>query len=474
MWFVLILALGTVLLPAWRPHNLHDLAFRILCLACATSAWIGIHAGAFSLSDPLFAGALVLALCAQPNLSAVPLRALLGPVLIGVAAISSLAFPVDLTSLPEVEVVSADSPLSTSGGALTNVARFEVGLVVVPLAVLLLRCSAQEVRRLADAWALGAAVSAFVAVLDRAGVTHIQSSLLGSFAIQDRNSGLTLTPNDLAVTCVLVVPVFLTWLSSRNSQSRRVLGAVLVALVLLADYFTDSRGGFVAALAVLVLGATLGVGAQWVRRNPHLVTMVLLGGLSVALLPPVARAIGASRVFHADETTASSDATRSLLRARSEEAFWRRPLSGSSFSLLESGHSLPLQLLAAGGLLALAGFGIFIGNALWGARRARAFEPSLVWALQMATVGWLIFGLIENEIVNRFLYVPVALLLALTALAAERGRATEQDLADILPPIADAQVLAPYAEWSIRAGRDGVTPVGVPYAAMAGADGDRA
>jgi hypothetical protein len=68
---------------------------------------------------------------------------------------------------------------SIGGNNLTQVAKFEVALLLIAVAVTLLWPSSRGVRRLAAAWATSALVGAAVAITDSRGLTHIKTNVGG-------------------------------------------------------------------------------------------------------------------------------------------------------------------------------------------------------------------------------------------------------------------------------------------------------
>ena len=118
------------------------------------------------------------------------------------------------------------------------------------------------------------------------------------------------------------------------------------------------------------------------------------------------------RVFSSDSVVQQSNEGR-LERARSAlEAFRRNPLFGGGFDQLKSGHSVPIQLLATGGIVLFVCFTFYAVMALrqgW-RRGARGESDALVIAATLAHGAWLAAGVVSNAISDRYLYVPVAIL----------------------------------------------------------------
>jgi O-antigen ligase len=111
-------------------------------------------------------------------------------------------------------------------------------------------------------------------------------------------------------------------------------------------------------------------------------------------------------------------------RAQIYPAVWheilQRPLVGHGFEYVRGAHNIYLQLLHAGGLIALTAFFIFaVGITVRGLRLAgTAAIPADLRSLATASVAslgvWLaVGGLVGTAIFDRFLYIPAGLILAL-------------------------------------------------------------
>jgi hypothetical protein len=117
------------------------------------------------------------------------------------------------------------------------------------------------------------------------------------------------------------------------------------------------------------------------------------------------------------------DNGRLELYAEALSDFLARPLTGHGFSQIRDALNIYLQLLQAGGLIALSAFSLFtVGSLRLGWRLAH--EPvlsgsmrSLAVALTVSVLVWLQEGLVQNAIYDRYLYVPAGLLLAMRLFA---------------------------------------------------------
>jgi hypothetical protein len=132
--------------------------------------------------------------------------------------------------------------------------------------------------------------------------------------------------------------------------------------------------------------------------------------------------------FSGDPTTTGSDNAREELAGLAVDQFTARPLQGIGFQVIQDAHSIYLQLLAAGGVIALAAFLTYLWG-LWDCvRRVRAGpERDVATAAGIAVLMWLVNGVIDSQLADKYLYVVPGLLLALTyATASARAKPKPQ------------------------------------------------
>ena len=297
-------------------------------------------------------------------------------------------------------------------------ARWLVSLVGVTLVI----SFAVQHRRAAARWiatcfAAGVAFNALIAVSDRLGVTAI-SALFIYPDPTGRQAGLTVHPNHLAAGCMLAIPIVL-WLISRSSLRGRVVGSACLLAALLGTYVSGSRGG--AVTAVLAVGLTLMVLQKFRPALPALTLVATVGSLTIVALNPeiVDQLLAATRLGGDRKFTAASDAARDLMTEQGLADFLHSSVIGVGFQVALDAHSIVLQALAAGGVVLLMSFGVFVVCLL----RAAALlnrPTQLPRALFACVACWLVFGIVENLLIDRYLYVPVGLIIALVV--AERAR----------------------------------------------------
>jgi hypothetical protein len=293
--------------------------------------------------------------------------------------------------------------------------RLTASVFLLPLIIGLVCTSWQRVATLANVWLAGVAVNAAVATLAGFHLLDLQERLVGhdhSLIGQDllRLPGLTVHPNALSMACALTIPIAFT----RMGAGGRVRYGALVALLATGIFFSGSRAGLVAAPAALVFLLVL---QRRLRARTALIgiaasaAVVAYGLASGALSSTIDRAQGASG--------ASSDASRVADYQQALDEVVGRPLVGHGFEVIRFAHSIPLELLHAGGIIALAAFAIFVIGAVrtgvdLGRDRLVPPELQLLATALTASLGvWVLTALVENLVFDRYLYVPAGLLLGM-------------------------------------------------------------
>ncbi len=131
---------------------------------------------------------------------------------------------------------------------------------------------------------------------------------------------------------------------------------------------------------------------------------------------------GVEALAHGDRLVGGASGARSdherhalLLQARTD--FLHSPLFGIGPRVVNEAHDVYLQLLASGGVIALASFLVFVGGLVLALRSGLRVDRRLALACGAATGTWLLVGVVENQLVEPYLYVPAGLLVGLAALA---------------------------------------------------------
>lgn len=412
-------------------HDVRTLGYVLLVIGFVALPWNAVTIPGFPLADvPIFAGTAILSL--EFLLGAkvwLPKTLLIGVALLVLAGLLSEVLPPSAQFLSSrIDVASFDTfnPLNLAArntDDLLNLAKYLVAVAVLPVvAVIAVHDRPRRVQALAYAWLGGIAISSAVAVTDHLGVTHISSSLIGFTDISGRQPGLSVQPNHLGVQIVMGVPLAVyLW-----SRGRRALSVGYLILGFLGLYVAASRGAVAAAVVALLLAVLVQPG---VRRHAG----AILYGTGVAAL--VYAMIGNPEALlsklrlTASVGTAVSDSERSQLRHQAVLDWQHSPLFGIGYGHANDGHVIFLQVLAAGGLIALAGFLFLTVGTMYSAWRGVTVESSLARALIASTAAWLVIGLVENQLTDQYLYVPIALVVALWA-AQRRAEPSEIVLSD--------------------------------------------
>ena len=83
-------------------------------------------------------------------------------------------------------------------------------------------------------------------------------------------------------------------------------------------------------------------------------------------------------------------------------------------------NNLALQSLQSGGLLTALGLAVYLFGAIVRGLRTSRVSDGLGTALGLSLLAWLVDGMFQNIIYDRFLFLPVALVLALRLGGASR------------------------------------------------------
>jgi O-antigen ligase len=195
-------------------------------------------------------------------------------------------------------------------------------------------------------------------------------------------NGIYGNPNDLALNMVTFMPlVIVAALSRRQSPARRMIAAVIVALMMATIIFTKSRGGMLGLVAML---ATLVLLGGKVRRG---FGAAVVG--AALLASPFAPASFWSRMASivdeqqdAREFTGSREARRVVMQ-EGIDAFVAHPLTGVGAGQFKNynpagrrerwreTHNALLQVAAETGIFGLAAFCFLIVRAFTGAAGTR-------------------------------------------------------------------------------------------------------
>lgn len=394
------------------------LAYWAVGLMLVTITWNGVRVAGHAVVDFLmvvaFACVAVHVMAGRQPVPAPPWLVASGLGLC-LSALLTMIFPPSpgLVRNPLIEQLQA-TPTAITGpirarSDSSSLFKFEIALIVLPIMVALVATNAKRCARFADLWALSAIVSATVAILDFSGLTHLSLILSG---VMNRQSGLTLQPNHLALSCALALPVATLWLSREGRW--RAAGLAGIALLLSGVYASGSRAGTVAALVAVV--TTVGLVPSLRRALPPLLPVAGIVTVSLLMFTNAAsQVVDQVRLNGASQSVAASDQERTFLAGLAINDISARPVYGVGYAVIDDAHDIYLQLLAAGGIIGLASFLVYCGGIVTLGRRVRmGRQRDLAAALGVSVLVWLGNGLVGTQVTDRYIYVPASVLLALS------------------------------------------------------------
>jgi O-antigen ligase len=374
--------------------------------------------------DLLLGTALVLSVLymASGEIPSVPVWARIGTACILAVTITHLIVPASASYMSQRYVYVPWSMIASGQELLDNGTtrglKWLIAALLLPVLVIeTARYKPNLLPRIANAWLAGASVSALVAVTDLIGLTSINVTLILLGNATERQAGLTSHPNHLGLAAALAAP-----LAIRLAMKSRVKGAAILVLLALGAVVSGSRSG----QAAFVLAVALTI--AWTGRALRLVPVVMLAaGLGIGSLlwirpNLVEKASGFFRFGSTDRLVVQSNEERSALAQQGVSDFLERPLDGIGLEAIAQAHNIYLQLLASGGLILAAGMLLYFGGVLRAGYAERNDPDPLGACLFIAVIVWLAAGPFGNQIADRYLYFPVALIAGMQQLRARELR----------------------------------------------------
>jgi hypothetical protein len=315
-------------------------------------------------------------------------------------------------------------------------------ILIVPLAII--ACTAIE-RRVAvwtmGAFATGAAISSVVAITDLTGITPRVGQLLargtvsrapmfGAFGESYENGrmpGLADHPNTLGFTVMISIPIMVYFM---GTMRWKWIPAVVLVALFGGVVVSGSRAAQALAPLVAVAAALCLPNRRSLTRFFSIFGLAVVAGIVGLLLylpgnirPKVFRVIqGLNADKYVISPEQASDADRVTL-LRTGVADWEKyPVFGAGIRHIVEAHNIYLQLLAAGGvvlLMAMLVFWFWMLRDCW-----QLSKLGIVYArFLMVSIGvWLVLGMIENSMTERFLYFTVGCIAALASATLVHGQ----------------------------------------------------
>ncbi len=331
-----------------------------------------------------------------------------------------------------ITAATAD-PVGGVSSDLGKALEFALALILTPLLVGAISSSPARLAVAGAAWSASVLINGVVALLDYTLNTGIGHFFAGRGYV-GRQTGLTLQPNDLGIVAAMVIPYAIAQVTvlAKTMRSRVFYGSVLVA-ALVAIMISGSRAALLAAVVVVILCPIV---------SPPMRTRVGVGILAVAALVPLLALAGASasspnlvavnRLFSLSSAENGANSTRLFLYRQALDSAVAHPLTGVGFSVVRYATDIYLQVLQAGGVPALVAFLWFVfGTLALGIRLCRAYpidapQRILASAFTLSFMVWLIEGVVQNDIYNRYLFVPVGFLIGMEFQRRRAAQATEE------------------------------------------------
>ena len=278
------------------------------------------------------------------------------------------------------------------GVSLSSIIRFGLAAVGVPLVFVALGPTRKEVRLLAWAFVVGAAVNSVAGVL--------------TYTPGNRGIGLSTHSNHLAAACLLASG-FAAGLFLTGARRASWIAAALWGVVVVGILKSGSRAGVIgeAILIALLLGLT---GSTRILRWCVTVVVGVAVLLTLNVIPydeqdAVARVLGRNR-----NAVAQSDLERAQFRAKAIQGIEEHPLTGAGFEEARTAHNVYLQVWGAAGIIGLLGMAV-----LWSAGLHALLEGMVGdrWVLgaAAAVVSFLIIATASNILWDRYLWFAFAL-----------------------------------------------------------------
>jgi O-antigen ligase len=289
-----------------------------------------------------------------------------------------------------------------------------VALLLVPFAITIFTAlDSRTPRIVAIAYLSGICASSAVAISDLSGLTRISASF-GLMAGGGRQFGLTNHPNTLGLTCAVAVPLAVFFLYSGR---RKWLARVAIVLLFGGALASGSRGAQVAApLAALATAILLPNRRASVRQLGIILGVGVVAGLAVASTVAPDKLGELVRFDSGDvQDTGRSNAVRALVLNQAIADFIRFPLFGLGLRHLVEAHNIYVQLLASGGIVLLLSMMCYWGGAISDAWRLFKSGTSIALPLLVSITAWLVLGVVENQITDRYLYYGIGCVAALVA-----------------------------------------------------------
>jgi hypothetical protein len=390
---------------------LDQVALGLLTISMFAMTWNGVRVGgSLAVSDVFL---ILAAAAAVPALfDRTLMRQFMLPVWITVPVLV-----ISLIGL--ISMVFLDDSLVSLAGLLRLIA----AMILVPSVIGAVGGQQRALPWLVDMWILSAMANSAVAIADYGlhlgigeKITHVISA--------GRSTGLTTHSNHLGVAMCMTTPLILGRMVAAKTRVLQVAFFLALCVVGLSVLSTGSRGALVGYVVAVLIGTA--VLPREVRNKTWKwvfvagIAGVLMAGLAFRgeALNSVKRLTGGEGDTVIAAQVSDSDEERSGLRAESIAQFESNPIIGAGLVNARDAHLIYLQLAASTGLLGLTAFLTFFAGSIATSRKVFR-DPNLdleasaiVAAAGAAVLIWALLGLVENQLADRYLYVPTGFIIA--------------------------------------------------------------
>lgn len=425
----------TVTLVSWSGQGAlqgeHAAAAALVALGVVAVTWNGVRGpGEIGPFDILLGGAFValgFSSLRGGRLSVPPgWLALAGAGILAAALLAELFVPNPPAEYAPASV-SQSNPTTVANSDLLMLVKLELALVAVPMLIGAVAASYRRARLVGDLWLFSAVVSAGVASLDLLLGTRIGELATGLPLAEGRASGFAIHPNHLGLASAMALPLALAHATVPH-RARRTLGSA-AAVVLMGGILTSgSRANLIGAVVAVALMLLLLRGAQAKLAIGVITALIVMSAGSVIISATGSQVVTLERLAGGGQALESNSHRKAKLDT-SVSAVKAHGLTGVGFATARDAHNLYLQMLQAGGIVALTAFAIFAYGAVrlgWKLSREPRAPPDsarLAAGLTVSLLVWLTTGLLQNAVNDRYLVVPVGVLLGLS-LAVNRQRSS--------------------------------------------------
>jgi hypothetical protein len=397
----------------------------LLLTGCAVVgvAWNGAPPASVAAPDIFLVGALAALLyCWAQGTVEIPLPGWLlgaGAIFITVQLLNQFFLVVHPPQDPPPSFTPVGPPLLTY-------LRVELGMLVLPIVVGAVASTWQRANLIANLWVLSATVSAAVGVFDSLTGAGLGVSITGLGQEAGRSSGLSIHPNALGLTSAMALPVALLRAAQLRGLGRATaIGAV--GILLMGELASGSRVGVIAAvLAIALMGMVI----------TRLRSRIIAAGVAAIVLFAVIAAFAGSGsgLFSGFDRLEGGGSANGASTQRFDQLHesihlaWGHPYTGIGFQVIADAHNLFVQVWEAAGLLGILALVVYVTGVfhlawrLYKDRRLPRGSPEFVGALTVSFGIWLISGLLQNPIADRYIYMPVGILLGLAIAAKSASR----------------------------------------------------